>query len=73
MKGTHNFANFPLHNMIYAPAKFAVATFNGLGGDAFTRNVTQGQIDGRRTDFGTKLIYPFLKTKTAIINRYDFN
>ena len=34
---------------------FEVATFNGLGGDTFTRNVT----DGRRTDFGTKLIYFF--------------
>ena len=34
---------------------FEVATFNGLGGDTFTRNVT----DRRGTDFGTKFIYPF--------------
>ena len=38
VKVTHNFAQFPLHNVIYAPAKFAVASINGLGGDAFTRN-----------------------------------
>ena len=40
---------------------FEVATFNGLGGDTFTRNVT----DGRRTDFGTKLIYHFFLKKKA--------
>ena len=34
---------------------------NSLGGDAFTRNVT----DGRRTDFGTKLIYHFFLKKKA--------
>ena len=44
---------------------------NGLGEDAFTRNVTDGRTDGRtdrrRTDFGTKLIYPlFLKKKAGI-------
>ena len=43
---------------------------NGLGGDAFTRNVTDGHPDGRRTDFGMKLIYPFFLKKTAgIITR----
>ena len=35
-----NVAQFPLHHVIYAPAKFAVALSNGLGGDAFTRYVT---------------------------------
>ena len=33
-----NVAQSPLHHVIYAPAKFAVATSNGLGGDVFTRN-----------------------------------
>ena len=38
---------------------------NGLGGDTFTRNMT----DGRQTDFDTKLIYPFfLKKKAGITN-----
>ena len=41
--------------MICAPTKFEVATFNGLGGDAFARHVTDGQTHvrtgGRQTDF----------------------
>ena len=58
--------------MTYSTTKFKVATSNGLGGDTFTRNVTDvrtdGQADGRmRTDFDAKLIYPiFLKKKAGI-------
>ena len=49
--------------MTYSATKFEVATSNGLGGDTFTRHVT----DGRRTDLGKKLIYPFfLKNKVDI-------
>ena len=68
--------------MTYSPTKFEVATSNGLGGDAFTRNVTDGrthgrtdrQTDGRRTDFDTKLIYPFfLKKKAGIIKTKVFS
>ena len=66
--------------MTYSPTKFEVATSNGLGGDTFTRNVTDGRThgrtdgrtDGRRTDFDTKLIYPFfLKKKAGIIIGQD--
>ena len=70
--------------MTYSPTKFEVATSNGLGGDAFTRNVTDGRThgrtdrrtdgrtDGRRTDFDTKLIYPFfLKKKAGIIIQWN--
>ena len=62
--------------MTYSTTKFEVVTSNGLGGDTFTRNVTDGRThgqtdrrtDGRRTDFDTKLIYPFfLKKKAGII------
>ena len=45
VKVTQNVAQVPLHHVIYAPAKFAVATFKGLGGDAFTRNLTDGRTD----------------------------
>ena len=38
IKVTDNVAQYPLHNAIYAPAKFEVATFTGLGGNTFTRN-----------------------------------
>ena len=41
---TGNVAQYPLHNVTYAPAKFEVATPNGLG-DAFTRNVMGGHTD----------------------------
>ena len=37
VKVTQNVAQYPLHHMTYAPAKFEVAMSNGLGGDAFTR------------------------------------
>ena len=53
--------------MTYSTTKFEVATSNGLGGDTFTRNVT----DRRRTDFDTKLIYPFFLKKKAGMNSVD--
>ena len=37
VKATQNIAKYPLHYVTYVPAKFEVATSNGLGGDAFTR------------------------------------
>ena len=61
VKITHNVAQYPLHHVTYSATKFEVATSNGLGGDTFTRNVTDRLLDGRRTDFETKLIYPFSK------------
>ena len=36
---TRNVAQYPLHHMTYAPAKFEAAMSNGLGGNAFTRNI----------------------------------
>ena len=33
-----NITKFPLHHMIYAPAKFDVAMSNSLGGDKSTKN-----------------------------------
>ena len=37
----------PPHHMTYAPAKFEVASFYGLGGDAFTRNVMDRPMNAR--------------------------
>ena len=55
VKVTKNIAQIPLHYVISAPAKFAVATYNGLGEDAFTRNLTEGRTHcKRRINFGTK-------------------
>ena len=55
--------------MAHAATKFEVARSNGLGGDTFTRNETdaqtQGRTERRRTDFGTKLMYPFSKEKSG--------
>ena len=36
---TRNIAQYPLHHMTYAPAKFEAAMSNSLGGKAFTRNI----------------------------------
>ena len=65
--------------MTYSTTKFKVFTSNGLGGDTFTRNVTDGrthgrtdgrtdgqtETDGRLTGFDTKLIYLFSKEKSG--------
>ena len=50
VKVTRNVAQFPLHHVTYSPTKFEVATSNSLGGDTFTRNVTDGRTDGRTDD-----------------------
>ena len=39
---TRNVAHYPLHHVTYSATKFEVATSNDLGGDTFTRNVTDG-------------------------------
>ena len=40
VKVTQNDALYPLHHVTYSAVIFEVATSNGLGGDTFTRNVT---------------------------------
>ena len=59
---TQNAAMYTQHHVTYSAIKFEVATSNDSGGDTFTRNVT----DGRWTNFGTKLIYPFSKEKKRV-------
>ena len=70
VKVTGNITQYPLPHVIYAPTKFEIATSNGLGEDTITRNLTDGRTyertDGRRTDFGTKLIYPIFLTKKRV-------
>ena len=50
---TRNDAQYHLHHMTYAPAKVEAVMSNGLGGNAFTRNIdltlTQGQGDQGHT------------------------
>ena len=46
---TQNVAQYPLHHVTYSATKFGVAMSNGLGGDIFTRNVTDGQMDNGPT------------------------
>ena len=38
-------AQYPLHHLIYAATKFEVVLSYGLGGDTFTRNVTEESTD----------------------------
>ena len=64
VKVTRNIAQYSLDHVTYLGTIFKVAMSKGLGGDTFTRNVTDGRTDGqthkrtvrRCTDFGTKLI-----------------
>ena len=35
-------SEYPLHHVTSSATKFEVATSNGLGGDTFARNVTDG-------------------------------
>ena len=46
VKVTQNVAQYPLHRVTYLGTKFKVAMSNGLGGAAFTRNVTDGRTYG---------------------------
>ena len=41
VKVTRFFAQYPLHHVTYLGTKFGVAMSNGLGEDAFTRNMRQ--------------------------------
>ena len=74
VKVTRNVAQYPLNHVTYSPTKFEVATSNGLDGDTFTRNLTDGRThvrtDGLRTDFDTKLIYPFFSKEKSGYNEF---
>ena len=58
-------AQYPLHHVTYSTIKFEAATTNSLGGDTFTRKVTDGRMDRPRSNFDMKLIYPFFLKKKA--------
>ena len=60
VKVTQNVAQYPLHHVTYSATKFEVATPNGLGGDTFTRNVTD------RLWYEINIPF-FLKKKTGIM------
>ena len=67
LKVTSNVVKYPLHRVTYAATKFEVAMPNGLGGDTFTRNVTDGQIDGRTTDrLWHEINIPFFLRKNRV-------
>ena len=59
VKVTWNVAQYPLHHVTYSATKFKVATSNGLGGDTFTRDMTDRQTDVRRTDW-CEINIPFI-------------
>ena len=50
VKVTRNIIQYPLHHVTYSPTKFEAATSYGLGGDTFTRKVTDGRTDGQTDD-----------------------
>ena len=50
VKVIQNVAQYHLHHVTYAPAKFEVSTSNSVGGDAFTRNMRDGQTNKQKYD-----------------------
>ena len=50
VKVTLNVAQYPLHHVTYSATKFEVTTSNRLGGDSFTRNVTDAHPHEWTTD-----------------------
>ena len=64
-------AQYALHLVTYLGIKFEVARSNSLGGDTFTRNVTDARTDGRTTDrlwYEINIAFFFLKKKAGITN-----
>ena len=53
VKVIQNVAQYPLHHVTYSATKFEVATYNRLGGDTFTRNVTDAHPRGQTDDVST--------------------
>ena len=74
VKVSRNVAQYPLHHVTYSTTKFEVATSNGLGGDTFTRNVTDGSTHGRTTDrLWHEINIPFFLKKKAGIMKLGNN
>ena len=56
--------------MTYSGTKFEVATSNRLGGDTFTRNVTDARTDRRTTDrLWYKINIPFFSKEKSGYNK----
>ena len=73
VKVTQNVAQYPLNHVSYSATKFEVATSNRLGGDTFTRNVTDAHPHGR-TDAGTDRLWyeiniPFFSKEKSGYNK----
>ena len=49
--------------MTYSAAKFEVASSNGLGGDTYTRNVTDASIDGGTDRWTTDRLWYEIKSQ----------
>ena len=62
---TQNVTQYPIHHVIYASTKFEVATFNGLGEDTITRNVTNGRMADRPW---YEINIPYFSNEKASIN-----
>ena len=63
VKVAQNVAQYPLHHVTYLGTKFEVAMSKGLGGDTFTRNMTDRQTDRLWYEINIPL---FLKKKAGI-------
>ena len=64
---TGNVAHYHLHHVTYAAAKIEAAPIYKQC-DGWMHRPTDGQIDGRQTDFGINIMYPFFSKEKAGIN-----
>ena len=69
VKVTRNVAKYPLHHLTYSATKFGVATSNRLGGDTFTRSVTDAQTHGRTDGLWYEINIPFFPKEKSGYNK----
>ena len=66
---TRNVVKYPLHHVTYLDTQFKVARSNDLGGDTFTRNVTDERTHRRTTDrLWYEINIPFFLTEKSGYN-----
>ena len=66
VKVTRHVAQYPLHHLTYSATKFEATTSNSLGGDTFTKKVTNEHTEGQTTDqLWNKIYIPFFLKKKA--------
>ena len=73
VKAAQNVTQYPFHHVTYSGTKFEVARPNGLGGDTFTRNVTDVHTHRRKDRLWYEINIPFLFKEKSGYENYKYN